>query len=380
MSTQAIPAGATPGKINLRSSIEFVISLLIVFLLSVAVWWLTKIFPTLFTGNANKVLKTIEFPVYAIILGFVVRGLLALLRLHERLSTAFRTEFFLKTGVILLGASLNLVNLAKIGLGGIIQSVILVVVVFFSAFFISKLFKLETKLQLLIASALSICGVSASIATGGAIQAKREQLGYVASLVVVFALPLIFLQPAIAHWLNLSPAVSGAWIGGSIDTSAAVAASGAIAGPVALTYATAVKLIQSALISVVAFLITLYWITRVEKDSARERPQVSEIFTRFPKFILGFVLASVIVTLLASNHFFGNAAATTAVYNDITNLRVWFFTLAFVTIGLSFKVEGFRQAGWRPVVAFALGVIFNALFALLVAWVVFGLLGFGFTS
>lgn len=380
MSTQAIPAAAAPGKINLRSSIAFVLSLLIVLLLSLAVWWLTKIFPTLFAGNAKNVLKTIEFPVYALLLGFVARGILAVLHVHQRLSAAFRTEFFLKTGVILLGASLNLVNLAKIGLGGVIQSVILVVAVFFTALVISKLFRLEAKLQVLIASALSICGVSASIATGGAIQAKREQLGYVASLVVVFALPLIFLQPALAHWLNLSPAVAGAWIGGSIDTSAAVAASGTIAGPVALAYATAVKLIQSAFISVVAFLITLYWITRVEKDSARERPPISDIFTRFPKFILGFVLASVIVTLLASNHFFGNAAATTAVYNDITNLRVWFFTLAFVTIGLSFQIEGFRQAGWRPVVAFALGVLANALIALLVAWVIFGLLGFGFTS
>jgi uncharacterized integral membrane protein (TIGR00698 family) len=279
-----------------------------------------------------------------------------------------------------LGASLNLSNLAKIGVGGILQSVILVTVVFFTALFIARLFHLDNKLQVLIASALSICGVSASIATGGAIQAKREQLGYVASLVVVFALPLIFLQPAIAHWLNLSPAVAGAWIGGSIDTSAAVAASGAIAGTVALTYATAVKLIQSALISVVAFLLTLYWITRVEKNSTRTRPQVSEIFTRFPKFILGFILASVIVTLLASNHFFGNAAKTALVYTDLTNLRTWFFTLAFVTIGLSFKVEGFRQAGWRPVVAFALGAVANALIALLVAWIIFGLLGFGLAS
>jgi uncharacterized integral membrane protein (TIGR00698 family) len=380
LSTQAYPAEAASDKSNLRSSIAFVISLLIVVLLTLAVWWLTKIFPTLFTGNANRVLKTIEYPIYAIILGFIARGILALLRLHERLSAAFRTEFFLKTGVILLGASLNLSNLAKIGVGGILQSVILVTVVFFTALFIARLFHLDNKLQVLIASALSICGVSASIATGGAIQAKREQLGYVASLVVVFALPLIFLQPAIAHWLNLSPAVAGAWIGGSIDTSAAVAASGAIAGTVALTYATAVKLIQSALISVVAFLLTLYWITRVEKNNTRTRPQVSEIFTRFPKFILGFILASVIVTLLASNHFFGNAAKTALVYTDLTNLRTWFFTLAFVTIGLSFKVEGFRQAGWRPVVAFALGAVANALIALLVAWIIFGLLGFGLAS
>jgi len=96
--------------------------------------------------------------------------------------------------------------------------------------------------------------------------------------------------------------------------------------------------------------------------------------------VLGFILASVVVTLLASNHVLGSAAQSTAAYTDITNLRVWFFTLAFVSIGLSFQVEGFQQAGWRPVVAFGLGVVFNALIALLVAWVIFGLLGFGFAS
>ena len=372
MSAQTIHTSHEEGasRLPVGSSIYFVLSLLIVLALSAAVWWLTKIFPTLFTGNLNRILKTIEFPVYAIILGFIVRGILGLLRLHKRLSGAFRTEFFLKTGVILLGASLNLGNLAKIGLGGIIQSVILVTVVFFVGLFIARSFKLENKLAVLIASAISICGVSASIAAGSAVQAKREQLGFVATLVVVFALPLIFLQPVLANLLHLSPAVAGAWIGGSIDTSAAVAASGAIAGPVALTYATAVKLIQSSLISVVAFLLTLYWVTRVEKDGTRERPQVSEVVTRFPKFVLGFILASVVVTLLVGNHVLASTAQATAIYSDITALRVWFFTLAFVSIGLSFKVEGFQEAGWRPVVAFALGVIANALIALLVAWFV----------
>jgi uncharacterized integral membrane protein (TIGR00698 family) len=357
--------------------LEFVISLLIVVALSVAVWWLTKIFPSLFTGNLNRVLKTVEFPVYAIIIGFAARGILSLLGLLKRLSGAFRTEFFLKTGVILLGASINLVNLVKIGVGGIIQSVILIITVFFTAWFLGHLFKLDNVLRALIASAISICGVSASIAAGAAVQAKREQLAYVGGLVVIFALPLIFLQPLIAHALNLSQPVAGAWIGGSIDTSAAVAASGAIAGNVALVYATSVKLVQSAFIGLVAFLLTIYWITRVDQGSTRERPPVSEIFTRFPKFVIGFILASVVVTLLASNHFFGSSAHTAAVYADITSLRVWFFTLAFVSIGLSFKVGDLKQAGWRPVAVFGLGVVFNTLIALLTAYVIFGLFAIG---
>lgn len=362
---------------GVQRSIEFIISLLIVLGLTVAVWWFTKIFPTFFKGGLNSFLKTVEFPVYAIILGLLGRGILSLFRLQDRLSGAFRTEFFLKTGVILLGASLNLVNLAKIGAAGIIQAVILITVVFFFTWFLGRLFKLDNVLRALIASAISICGVSASIAAGGAVQAKREQLGYVGSLVVLFALPLIFLQPFIANALHLSQQVAGAWIGGSIDTSAAVAASGAIAGKVALVYATSVKLVQSALIGVVAFLLALYWITRVEKNSTRERPRTSEIFTRFPKFVIGFVLASIVVSLLAGYHLLGSSAHAAAIYADLISLRVWFFTLAFVCIGLSLKVEGIKQAGWRPVAAFGIGVVFNALAALLVAYILFGLLGLG---
>lgn len=376
MSAQAHSEAVAGSRPALRG-LEFVISLLIVVALSIGVWWLTKRLPLLFTGNVSRVLKTIEFPVYAILLGFVARGILSITGLLDRLSGAFRTEFFLKTGVILLGASINLVNLVKIGAGGIIQSIILIITVFFTAWFLGRLFHLDNVLRALIASAISICGVSASIAAGAAVQAKREQLAYVGGLVVIFALPLIFLQPLIAHLLNLSQPVAGAWIGGSIDTSAAVAASGAIAGNTALVYATSVKLVQSAFIGLVAFLLTIYWITRVEKGSTRERPPVSEIFTRFPKFVIGFLLASIVVTLLASNHLLGSAAHTSAVYADITSLRVWFFTLAFVSIGLSFKVAGLRQAGWRPVAVFGIGVVFNALIALLVAYILFGVLAIG---
>ncbi|GER86508.1 hypothetical protein KDW_06700 [Dictyobacter vulcani] len=188
MSTQLRAEPVASGHPAARG-LEFVISLLIVVALSVAVWWLTKQFPLLFTGNLNRILKTIDFPVYAIILGFVARSLLSLLGLQDRLSGAFRTEFFLKTGVILLGASINLVNLVKIGVGGIIQSIILIITVFFTAWFLGRLFRLDNVLRALIASAISICGVSASIAAGAVVQAKREQLAYVGGLVVIFAIP-----------------------------------------------------------------------------------------------------------------------------------------------------------------------------------------------
>lgn len=373
MSAQ-IGSAQHPEKASNNAILEFIVSLIIVFLLSLGVWWLTKIFPTLFKGDLNKALKTIEFPVYAILLGLIANVVLGLIGWRERLAAAFRTELFLKTGIVLLGASLNLVDLVKIGIGGVVQALILITSVFFLAWYLAGLFKLDQHLRALIAASVSICGVSAAIAAAGAVQAKREELGYVASLVIVFSLPLIFLQPLLANWLGLSQPVAGAWIGGNIDTSAAVAASGTLAGTVALTYATVVKLTQNALIGVIAFLLALYWITRVEKDSTRERPRWSELYTRFPKFVLGFVLASVIVTLLINFGALGSSKQAATVVADLSALRTWFFTLAFVSIGLQFRVEGFKQAGWRPVLVYGLATIGNTIIALIVAYIIFGLL------
>ena len=128
---------------------------------------------------------------------------------------------------------------------------------------------IEDKLRALLASAVSICGVSAAIAAAGAVQAKREQLAYAASLVIAFALPSIFLLPWLAGVFGLSDAVAGAWIGGNIDTTAAVAASGAIAGEDALQIATIVKTTQNALIGVVAIALTAYFALKVERKRRR---------------------------------------------------------------------------------------------------------------
>jgi uncharacterized integral membrane protein (TIGR00698 family) len=376
LSTQ-LSTGQVENKPGQPSQIlTLIISLLIIAVLSFGAWWFTRSFPLLFTGNLKRTLQTIEAPVYAIILGLLANGILSLFGLRDRLAGAFRTELFLKTGIVLLGASLNLVDLVKIGLGGLLQASILITSVFFFTWYLASLFKVDQHVRALISASVSICGVSAAIAAAGAVQAKREQLGYVASLVIVFALPLIFIQPLLAHWLNLSQAVAGAWIGGNIDTSAAVAASGAIAGETALKYATVVKLSQNALIGVIAFLLALYWITRVEKDNTRERPHFSELFTRFPKFVIGFIAASIIVTLLINFHLLGTDAQVKAITTDLTSLRTWFFTLAFVSIGLSFQFAGFREAGWRPVAVYALATVFNTLIALLIAYIIFGLIGF----
>ena len=318
---------------------------------------------TSFAGVA----KSIEFPIYAIALGLIGNVVLTKLALRDALSKGFRTEFFIKTGLVLLGASINLKVLVSAAGPAIIQALLLITIVFGFTWWLGGRLGLDDKLRALLSSAVSICGVSAAIAAAGAVQAKREQLAYAASLVIAFALPSIFLLPWLADVLNLSDAVAGAWIGGNIDTTAAVAASGAIAGENALQIATIVKTTQNALIGVVAIALTAYFALKVERRSAAEaRPTFGQFWERFPKFVLGFIAASIIGTLYLA--WGGDKSAITTV-ND---LRTWFLIFAFVAIGLEFSLKGLREAGWRPIALFASATVVNIVVALGLALVLFG--------
>ena len=315
-----------------------------------------------------RVAKSIEFPVYAIALGLIGNLILTKLSLRDTLSAGFRTEFFIKTGLVLLGASINLKLLVTAAGPAIIQALLLISTVFGFTWWLGGRLGLDDKLRALLASAVSICGVSAAIAAAGAVQAKREQLAYAASLVIVFALPSIFLLPWLAHLLGLSDVVAGAWIGGNIDTTAAVAASGAIAGEDALQIATIVKTTQNALIGVVAIGLTAYFALKVERTDERARPTLGQFWERFPKFVLGFLAASVIGTLYLQ--FAGSdGKSTIATVND---LRTWFLIFAFVAIGLEFSLSGLKEAGWRPIALFASATVVNIVVALGLAVVLFG--------
>lgn len=314
-----------------------------------------------------KVAKAIEFPVYAIALGLIGNVVLSKLALRDALSRGFRTEFFIKTGLVLLGASINLKILVTAAGPAIIQALLLISIVFGFTWWLGGKLGLDDKLRALLASAVSICGVSAAIAAAGAVQAKREQLAYAASLVIIFALPSIFLLPWLASLFGLSDAVAGAWIGGNIDTTAAVAAAGAIAGEDALQIATIVKTTQNALIGVVAIALTAYFALKVERKSTVDaRPSLREFWDRFPKFVLGFIAASIVGTLYLQ---WGGDKADIATVND---LRTWFLIFAFVAIGLEFSLRGLREAGWRPIALFASATVVNIVVALGLALLLFG--------
>jgi len=364
------PADDIPGAPESNPGTWWLVAgLLLVVVLGALTRVLEQNIPVWAEGTAfGSVAKSVEFPVYAIALGLLGNGVLVLLGVRDKLAAAFRTEFFIKTGVVLLGASVNLSLIVTAAVPAIVQALVLISSVFLFTWWLGGRLGLDDKLRALLGSAVSICGVSAAISAAGAVQAKREQLAYAATLVIVFALPSIFVLPWLAETLGLAPAVAGAWIGGNIDTTAAVAAAGALAGEDVLALATIVKTTQNALIGVVAIALTAYFALKVERTGDAPRLGVGEIWRRFPKFVLGFLVASVIATVYATQVGSDVAKPVIGVAND---LRTIFFILAFVSIGLGFTVRSLRTAGWRPVLVFGGATLFNLVVGLLLASVLF---------
>lgn len=310
--------------------------------------------------------QSVEYPVYAIALGLAGSALLGLLGIRERLAPAFRTEFFIKTGLVLLGASVHLHLIARAGVRGALQALLLVTAVFFFTWWLGGRLRVGERLRALLASSVAVCGVSAAIAAAGAVRASKEQIAYTATLVVLFALPSIFVLPWLAGIWQLTPAVAGAWIGGNIDTTAAVAAAGALVGEQALQIAAIVKSVQNVMMGVVAVALTLYFALHVEKKGrAATRGAGRALWERFPKFVLGFIAASAI-----ASWYLGAGGASSAI-SAVNTFRAYFLILAFVSIGLEFRLQSLLAEGWRPVLVFGSATLFNLVVALLIASVLF---------
>lgn len=346
---------------SLKKSIGILCGLSFVFLLAWIAWKATKQVYA-FELPYNIPGKTLEYPLWAVLAGLLGNVFLGLTGIRERIKPAVRTELFLKVGLVLLGASINLAQIVHGMIGAVIQSLVLVTSVFLFGWWVAGLFGLEARLRAVMSTALAVCGVSAAIAAGGAVLAKKEQVTYVTTLVILVALPMIIVMPLLADALNLPGAVAGAWFGGNIDTTAAVVGAGTVYGETAQQIASIVKSTQNTLIGVVAFLLALFF---ASKDAGKhQRPNVRMIWDRFPKFVLGFILASVLYTVGVIDGGKGTA---------IDALKNWFFTLAFVCMGLELSLTDFRSMGWKPVIVFLIVTLFNTLLALGVAYIVFGL-------
>jgi uncharacterized integral membrane protein (TIGR00698 family) len=274
-----------------------------------------------------------------------------------------------KIGLVLLGTSVIFSDILKAGSLGLIQALIVVLSVWYFAFWLCKKLKIDEELTMMISSAVSICGVSAAIATSGAIKGDSKKLSYVISMVLITAIPMMIFMPMIAKYLSLSEEVTGAWLGGSIDTTGAVVASGSLVGETALKISTIVKFSQNVLLGLAAFAISIYWTYRKnpEAGEVEVKPTLKVIWDRFPKFVLGFIAASLVFSFLLSPDSISN------VKGSLKNLQGLWFALAFTSIGLETNfADLFSKQSKKPFYAFLIAQGFNVLVTLIIAILLFG--------
>lgn len=328
--------------------------------------YVPTVFALILAGNSQVKALNLEAVIFSLSIGLVVGNFF---NLPEWIRSALTTELFVKIGLVLLGTSVIFSDILKAGSLGLIQALVVVVSVWYFAYWLCKKLKLDNELTMMISSAVSICGVSAAIATAGAIKGDPKKLSYVISLVLVTAIPMMIIMPYIADYFSFPQEVTGAWLGGSIDTTGAVVASGSLVGETALKISTIVKFSQNVMLGIAAFAISIYWsyTNKTGPDRQETKPTLGLIWERFPKFVIGFVAASLIFSFIISPSVTGN------VKESLKSIQTLWFVLAFTSIGLETKFSDlFNSESRRPLYAFLIAQGFNIIVTLIIAFILFG--------
>ncbi|MEO8269632.1 MAG: putative sulfate exporter family transporter, partial [Aureliella sp.] len=239
----------------------------------------------------------LEYALWALLLGLIISNTVGT---PSFMRPAMLTEFYIKTGLVLLGAEVLMNRLMALGLPGVFVAWVVTPIVLVSTYwFGQKVLKMESRsLNMVISADMSVCGVSAAIATAAACKAKKEELSLAIGMSLTFTVLMMVVMPAVIKAVGMDEVLGGAWLGGTIDSTGAVAAAGAALGDRALEVAATVKMIQNILIGVTAFCVAVYWVSYVERDPSGAKPSLMEIWYRFPKFVLGFVAVSVLFSVL----------------------------------------------------------------------------------
>ncbi|HEX3897233.1 MAG TPA: putative sulfate exporter family transporter [Rudaea sp.] len=354
---------------------EFIGAFAVVFVVSTLIY---------FIGAWDQASKyNLEPPLVALVLGLLVSNVFGI---PNWLRAGLRVEFYIKTGIVLLGAQLPFTLIVWAGPVAIVQAAIISLVTFGTIYFTAVKLGLDRRFAAVLGSGGAVCGVSAAIAVAGAVGAKKEDAPMAITLVILWAIVMIIALPLIAKSLGLATGVAGAWIGTSefadaagfaaAQTYSGYAGQGGIAGkPEASVQAfTLMKVIgRDIWIGVWALVLSIIATTRWENTGVNSRTNAGEIWRRFPKFVLGFFIASAIITLLAQGYSYDQfkKVLTPDLVAPLIGLRTWAFTFCFLSIGLSTRLRDLISAGSKPFVAFTSGVVVNVILGFILSTLVF---------
>ncbi|MCL0037507.1 YeiH family protein [Thermodesulfovibrionales bacterium] len=353
---------------------KFCIAFPVVFVLAVLSYFLAH-------HEAMRALG-LSYVLFALIIGFLISNTIGTPRW---LKPAVQTEYYIKTGLVLLGAAIMIGKIALIGIPGVFVTwVVTPIVLICTYIFGQHIIKVPSKeLNITVSADMSVSGVSAAIAAAAASRAKKEELTLAIGMSMVFVAIMIFVLPAIVNGFGMHHVWGGAWIGGTVDNTGSVVAAGELIGPIAMYVAATIKMIQNITIGALAFGVAAYWALKIERERSGVAGQIditfmgviNDIWSRFPKFILGFLGASVVVSVIYGimGHDWSMVMIDQGVTAWAARLRGWFFALAFISIGLAtnFRELAVHLKGGKPVILYVTGQTFNLLLTLVVAYVMF---------
>jgi uncharacterized integral membrane protein (TIGR00698 family) len=293
----------------------------------------------------------IEYVLWAIVLGLAISNTVGVPELFRAGVATY--EFWLKAGIVLLGSRFLLGDILK--LGGV--SLVLVAIEITGAIvfmtFLGRVFRLKPKLTSLLAVGSAVCGVSAIIATKGAIEADDEDSSFSIAAILALGALALFTFPLIGHFLHLSDRAYGLWAGLAVDNTAEATAAGALYSDAAAKLAVLVKSTRNAMIGFVVLAYAIYWAGKGQAQAVGNK--AAFLWQKFPKFVLGFLVISV----LATYHFFSKDQV-----GALANLSRWAFLLTFAGVGLRTNFKEMRKQGLRPFAVGAIGEVAIAVFTL----------------
>ena len=310
--------------------------------------------------------RYLEWAFWALLVGLLISNTVGV---PDWLKPAIRTEFYIKTGLVIMGFSVLFSNIAKFGLYGLgIAWIVTPIVIIFMWWLGTKVLKIDNKpLVITMASATSVCGISAAIATGAAAKCKKDDLSIAISISIIFTILMMVFEPMIIRACGMNQLMGGALIGGTVDSTGAVVLAGNALGAEAEQAAVLVKSIQNILIGFIAFFVAIFFATRVENSGA-EKVGAGEIWKRFPKFIIGFFVASLVASFIIQPLFGGDQVG--AINKVLDQYKNWCFVLAFTSIGLdtNFKEITRQMHGGKVLWLYVVGQTFNIALTLFAVW------------
>ncbi|MGA8031531.1 MAG: putative sulfate exporter family transporter, partial [Casimicrobiaceae bacterium] len=355
--------GASPG--------QFIPAFIFLYVLSIVMFAIA--------GWANAARFNLEPPLVALILGLVIANVF---RLPAWMDSAFRVEYFIKLGIVLLGATFPIQLVLTAGPVAIAQATFISLATCLVIFFVAtRMFGLDRRLAAVIGVGGAVCGVSASMAIAASVNAKKEHLYTSVTLVVVWALVMILVLPFVSRAMGLNPGIAGAWIGTSEFADAAGFAASSAYGKMAGNEDMAVKAfvlmkvigrdLWIGIWSIVwAAIATIAW----EKKETGRTPDAREIWWRFPKFVIGFFAASMLMTVFTGGFSAAdfNSAVRPNLILPLVSLRTWAFIFCFLSIGLTTRFRDLHSVGWKTFWAFTIGVAVNVTLGYVLSVHVFG--------